>query len=264
MLIADVEQGSRAWEEARFGIPTASQASRIITPTGKLSAQRRDYMAELVCEYVLREPFSDFSSPDTERGQALEPDAIAYFSMQTDLRTRKCGFVFRDAARMAGCSPDALVGDDALLEIKVPRAPTHMKWLILGEVPRQHVIQLQYSLWVTGLSKAYFCSYHPQLPELLEVVKPDALYQDAFDEHMPVFIAELIAARKRVSNMGAMLEEELTFMDLGQGGWSIRGIDANDWCITPVWPASVGQIEAGLNIAASDEFRAKLLERIDG
>ena len=71
MIVVDVEQGSRAWEETRMGIPTASSAARIVTPSGKLSTQRKRYMAELVCEWVLREPFTDFVSDDMQRGKAL-------------------------------------------------------------------------------------------------------------------------------------------------------------------------------------------------
>ena len=62
MRVLDVEQGSREWVEARLGIPTASAFKRIVTSTGKLSAQRDAYQAELLSEWVFGEPAKDFDN----------------------------------------------------------------------------------------------------------------------------------------------------------------------------------------------------------
>ena len=101
--------------------------------------------------------------------------------MQTDQKAREVGFVYKDERRLVGCSPDGLVGDDALLELKVPKAATHMVWLIEDELPREHFCQCQFALWVTGMKRLWWMSYHPQLPEVLHEVGPDSTYQKALE-----------------------------------------------------------------------------------
>ena len=85
MIIHPAEQGSAAWSEARLGIPTASEFSRIITPGGKLSKSRDGYLAELLAEWALGEPVSDFMGTDwTERGHILEGEARAAYGVIRD------------------------------------------------------------------------------------------------------------------------------------------------------------------------------------
>ena len=84
MIVLDCKQGSRAWIEARLGIPTASMFGQIVTPTGKLSASRGPYMGKLLAEWALGEPVDAFESDWMERGKMLEGEAFAYYDIQTD------------------------------------------------------------------------------------------------------------------------------------------------------------------------------------
>ena len=143
MIILDVEQGSAAWVEARLGIPTASEFSKIITPGGKLSASRRDYFGTLLAEWALGEQDAGFQDEWMERGKLLEPDARANYEFHRDEKVQTVGFVYLDESRDVGCSPDGLVGKDGALELKVPKAATHLRWLAIGEVPREHAMQVQ-------------------------------------------------------------------------------------------------------------------------
>ena len=121
MKVLDVEQGSRAWVEARLGIPTASAFKRIITSTGKLSAQRERYQAELLAEWVYGEPAEDLTDNlNIARGKALEPEARRYYSFHAGVDATTVGFCVRDDG-IAGASPDGLVNPDGLLELKCPR-----------------------------------------------------------------------------------------------------------------------------------------------
>ena len=86
MIVHPAEQGTVAWQEARLGIPTASQFSRIVTATGRLSKQRDSYLAELLAAWCLGEPVTDFLGTDaTERGHVLEPEARKYYAFQRTL-----------------------------------------------------------------------------------------------------------------------------------------------------------------------------------
>ena len=123
-IILDCEQGSAEWEAARLGVATASMCSKIITPTGRLSSARDEYVGTLLAEWALGEPVEEFMGTfHTERGKALEPQALAHYRFQTGLEAEKVGFVFKDENRLAGCSPDALVGDERRpgTEVPIPR-----------------------------------------------------------------------------------------------------------------------------------------------
>ena len=105
MIRVDCEQGSGEWIECRLGIPTASEFGRIVTATGKLSAQRGPYMGELLAEWALGEPYADFENEWTERGKLLEPEALEYYAFVRDVTPAKVGFVYRDSARLVRVQP---------------------------------------------------------------------------------------------------------------------------------------------------------------
>ena len=112
--------------QARLGIPTASEFKRILTPNGKLSASRDGYLSELLAEWALGEPSSDFMGTDwTERAQILEPQARAAYGLLRDADVTECGLCFLDDSKMVGASPDGLVGDAGLLELKTFRKRPH-------------------------------------------------------------------------------------------------------------------------------------------
>ena len=120
-IILDCDQGSAEWEAARLGVATASMCAKILTPTGRLSSSRDEYVGKLLAEWALGEPVDEFGGTyHTERGKALEGQALAHYRFQTGLEARSVGFVFKDGDRLAGCSPDALVGDDGRVGVEVP------------------------------------------------------------------------------------------------------------------------------------------------
>ena len=120
MIILECEQGSAEWQAARLGIPTASAFKRILTPSGKLSASRDAYMAELLAEHFLGEPIEDFDSEWVVRGKLLEPQARDYYAFHADVEPKQVGFCYiseRDLVAMAGgldpavgASPDGARG----------------------------------------------------------------------------------------------------------------------------------------------------------
>ena len=150
----------------------------------------------------------------TERGHALEPQARKYYAFQRDVEPATVGLIYEDERRMVGCSPDGLVGEDGLLELKCPMAPKHLLWLARCSAtekkpavcPPEHNPQVQGQLWVTGRERgAILCRYHPQFPPLLVRVEPDEKYQAALDELMPVFVEEVLAGRERLRELGAVI-----------------------------------------------------------
>ena len=177
MIVLTCEQGSREWLEARAGIPTSSQFSRIVTPGGKPSAQAEGYVAELLAEHFLGPQDDEFMGNEwVERGRVLEPVARRFYAFHRDVDPTQVGLCLRGVWHKgaevtdtlgAGASPDALVGDDGLLELKVPMPKTHLLWLARGVLPKQHSMQVQGQLWVTGRAWCDFLSWHPDLPPFL-------------------------------------------------------------------------------------------------
>lgn len=203
MIVLDCLQGDAAWKQARLGIPTASSFGRIVTPTGRLSGQRDSYLAELLAEWALGEPVNDFDGNEwTDRGKLLEADAFEYYGIRNDCFPTNVGFIYKDESKLVGCSPDAQVNDDGLVEFKCPKASTHVLYLARGECPATYWPQVQGQLWITQREWCDFMSYFPGLPPFIKRVEPDDKYQQALDKHMDTFINEMLAGRERLKELG--------------------------------------------------------------
>ena len=223
MIVLDCEQGSREWIEARLGIPTASMFSQIVTPGGKLSASRGPYMGKLLAEWALGEPVDNFESDWMERGKFLEAEAFKYYGFVTESKPKKVGFVYKDDARMVGCSPDGLVPcrgpevEGGTLELKCPSPGEHLMYLAGGVCPKKYVPQVQGEIWVTGALWGDFMSYHPGLPPFLIRVEPDPKYQAALDGHIEEFTEELLAGRDRLRELGVVPVSEIEVEEKERG-----------------------------------------------
>lgn len=202
MITLNCEQGSREWVEARLGIPTASQFSRIVTATGRLSSARDSYLAELLCEYFMGEPLQQFDSQWTEWGKFCEPEAREYYALENDIQVAQVGLIYRDEQRMVAASPDGLVGDLGLLELKCPSPQKHLLYLARNELPKEYFCQVQGQMWVSDCVFVDFMSYHPNLPPMTKSVIVDADYHAALDKHIPTFINEIQAGRDRLLELG--------------------------------------------------------------
>ena len=201
------DQGTEMWVNARLGIPTASEFSRIVTPTGRLSAQREAYASELITEWVTGEPWNDFQSDWMKRGHEIEPLARACYSLEKNREVRQVGFVYRDERRMVGCSPDGMIDPDGVGEFKCPSKREHMYHLLSNELPLKHAPQCQGQIWVSGREYCEYMSFYPGLPSLHVTVLPDPMIQAAYDQHIPQFIEELEQLRERALRLGMTPKE---------------------------------------------------------
>jgi hypothetical protein len=176
MIILNHEQGSPEWYQARLGVPSASNFSKLITATGKPSTSAEGYINQLIAESVTGERADFYTNAHMERGTLLEPEARAYYEFMRDLETAEVGFCLHDTIR-AGCSPDALVGPGGL-EIKCPSGAVHVSYLRSGGLPAAYKQQVMGCMWITGADWWDFLSYHPDMPSLLLRVERDQKYID--------------------------------------------------------------------------------------
>ena len=176
MKIYNFEQGTPEWHRIRKGRLTASQASRLLTPTGKDSSQWESYVIELVAESICPdEPPAFTGNMHTERGNMLESEARWTFAESMLLDVREVGFMTRDDG-VVGLSPDGLIYHDEVpvagLELKCPLAKNHLAYLVAGGVPSQYVPQVHFSMAATGLPW-YFMSYCPGMASHIAKAEPD-------------------------------------------------------------------------------------------
>lgn len=163
-IIKGIDQGSEEWLKLRLGVATASNFDKIITPTGKESTQFEKYALELATQTLVSEPDSTFKNEAMQRGNALEPLARQLYQ-ETTLNFVDEITMFKSDCGNFGYSPDGLIGEDGLLEIKCPLATTHLKYLIDNKLPSEYIPQVQGGLLVSGRKWCDFVSYHPNFKE---------------------------------------------------------------------------------------------------
>jgi hypothetical protein len=201
MIHIDVEQGSPEWAMARIGIPTASQFHRILTPkTRKLSGQAVGYMHELLAEWALGCSLDGAQSSLMERGELLEGPAAEWYEFQRDVECKLCGLFLLDD-RSAGASPDRLVGDDGLLEVKCPGGKNFVAYL-LGSYNGDHFCQVQGQLYVTGRKWCDLLIYHPEMPSQIVRMERDEEFIGQLDAALRVFHSDMLARKAELRKMG--------------------------------------------------------------
>lgn len=177
MIIKRMAQQTDEWFVERAKRPTASNFHRIITASGKRSSDSswENYALELCLGRLMRpelvRPF--FGNDDTDRGNELEPEAIALFERMMGLEVERVGFVTTDDGGK-GCSPDGLIPSiRAGLEVKCPNPTIHARRLLAGVLPDDHKQQVHGGMDVTGYYYWYYMSYCPVLPPLILRVERD-------------------------------------------------------------------------------------------
>lgn len=202
MKIIEVEQGTIEWFEARMGIPTASEFHSLVSP--KWVVRKGDgvdsYLARKLAEKWRGEPLPSFQSSQMDQGAIREKEARPWYEFNTGRSVRVVGFVTSDDGKV-GCSPDGLLDDGTGIEIKCPECPTHVRYLLDGDLPDDYRAQVQGSMFVTGAATWTFLSYCRGFPPLVLTVDRDDEAQLAIAEAVSAFNDRLEAGWKRLVEM---------------------------------------------------------------
>ena len=169
LVIHDVEQGSASWLQVRLGVPSASNFSRLVTSKGAPSSSIEPYARELAAEVFADKTMDEFDGNAwMNRGKDLEAEALELYAFTRDVEPKRVGFITN---HNAGCSPDALVGDDGLVEVKCLRAERHVEAVSYyakhKKAPSGYIQQTQGQLWITGRTWCDLYFYHPDMPPLV-------------------------------------------------------------------------------------------------
>lgn len=189
MKIIPCEQGSVDWMIARAGVVSASEVDALISPLWKARTGEGvlTYKAQKLAEAWIGGPLPSVQGVfDIEQGKMLEDEARPFYTLQTGEEVTPVGFVTSDDGRI-GCSPDGLIGDDSGIEIKCPRMETHIRYLLAGEIPKDYLAQVHFSMFVTGRSTWKFMSYRRNFPPLILTAHRDEKIMTAFQEALNDF-----------------------------------------------------------------------------
>lgn len=186
-----MEQGSPEWFAARRGNVGASGVYKVMAKgQGKT---RKQYMTDLLIERLGGQNES-FTSQAIERGNEMEPLARSAYEVETDSIVTECGFIMHPELDRFGASPDGLVDDDGLLEIKCPNTSTHIDFIRSRKPAGQYIWQMQAQMACTGRDWCDFVSYDDRLPGLefqRVTIERDNAKIDEMMEAVSVFLVEL-------------------------------------------------------------------------
>lgn len=193
-----MEQRSDEWFKERLGKVTASRVADVIAKTKSgYSASRANYMAELVCERLTGLRGESYQSAAILWGVEQEAHARTAYEAKTGVLVVETGFIPHGTITMSGASPDGLVNDDGLVEIKCPLSATHIDTLLTGTIPGKYITQMQWQMACTGRQWCDFVSYDPRLPENMQLfikrVPRDNTEIGLLETEVNLFLAELDA-----------------------------------------------------------------------
>lgn len=182
------DQGTEAWHLERLGKVTASQMHNVMMKPS--TAGYQNYRAQLICERLTGQPTETFTSAAMIHGTETEPQARAIYEMEFGVDVEQVGFIDHPSIAMCGASPDGLVGENGLVEIKCPQPATHIKTLTGAGIDRKYILQMQWQMICTGREWCDFVSFCPSLPPEMQM----------FDERVYLHQGERTELEKAVSD----------------------------------------------------------------
>ena len=190
MQIIKCDQRSEEWYNARLGVPSASSFGKIVTGKGDPSKQQTDYLYKLAAQRLTGTREDMYMSAAMEEGIEREDTSRWVYAMENNVIVEEVGFCLSDSSRW-GCSPDGLVGDEGLVELKNPIGGTAVAYLLKGTLPSTYFQQVQGQLLVTGREWCDFVSYYPNLPLLVIRCYRDEGFLAKLEEELNAFCDKL-------------------------------------------------------------------------
>jgi len=191
-----MEQRTDEWFKARLGKVTASKISDVLAKirTGE-AAVRRNYKMQLATERLTGQKTDSYINQAMQDGIDREDTAREIFEIVRDIKVEQVGFIDHPTIEMAGASPDGLLPDNGVLEIKCPVETTHTTNLLERKLPSRYVSQVQWQMACTGADYANFVSYNPNFEPKLQLiyldVERDDEYIEMLEEEVSTFLTEV-------------------------------------------------------------------------
>lgn len=222
----DITQGTDEWLQLRTGLITASEMKLLMTPTLKPANndKSRSHLYELAAQRISNYTEPSFISEDMMRGWSDEVLARDLYA-KNYAPVQECGFVTEEInGHTVGYSPDALVGDDGLVECKSRRQKYQIKTICDCMVPDEYMLQIQTGLLITGRKWLDFVSYCGGLPMMVVRVYPDHKMQEAIIETIAsaeAQIRELICAYEQTVRNNPLWPETERQLEKEMPSWAV-------------------------------------------
>jgi len=189
-----VEQGTDAWHQLRLGKVTASRVVDILakTKTGP-SASRQNYLIELALQRTTGIIAESYSNAAMEWGTLTEPQARVAYEVKSGNFVDQIAFIDHPSIAWFGCSPDGLVSDRGLVEIKCPNSATHWEYFKAKEAPKKYFIQMQAQMTVTGRDWCDFVSFDPRMPDRSQLLIVRVNRDESFIKTMEMQIMSFLS-----------------------------------------------------------------------
>lgn len=193
------EQRTAEWHQERLGCVTASAIYKVMARTKSgYGADRANYAAQLIAERLTGFPAESFTNAAMQWGVDTEVQARAMYSFTTGLDVIETGFHAHPTIALSGASPDGLVGEKGLVEIKCPNTATHIATLRGAGIDRKYLLQMQWQMACTGREWCDFASFDPRLPLEMQLhvrrVNRDAELLAEIETEVTAFLAEIAEA----------------------------------------------------------------------
>lgn len=202
----NIIQGSDEWFSVRLGKATASKMADLMakTKTG-YSASRTNYMAQLIVERLTGQKQESYSNAAMQWGTDNEPQARAAYELETGYQVKEVGFIDHPRIEMSGASPDGLVDDDGLLEIKCPNTATHIDFLLSSVIDNKYIKQMQWQMACTSRWWCDFVSFDPRLPvnlqlKIVRVARDDNMIIE-MEQEVKSFLSEVDEKVKKLQEI---------------------------------------------------------------
>lgn len=225
---ADLIQGSDEWKLARCGSLGASTLHEALARTKSgWGASRDNKKAELVLERITGQPREIFKSAAMETGNEREPEArLAYHLYSGNATVDLVGLVRHPRIVGAHASPDGLVGQDGLVQIKCPQPAAHLDTIVRGMIPQKYQYQMLWEMACTGRQWCDYVSYNPDFPGRLSMwikrCQRDQPKIDWLEEQVRTFLGEVDQA-------------EAAMREMSEGEWPLRAQTMAETFANVVW-----------------------------
>lgn len=203
-IVTDIEQGTPEWLALRLGIATASELDCLLV-SGKGEAgfgvAAFSYMDQLIGERITEEAAEiPFQTKATIRGHEQELVARSLYEGREEVSATQVGIILNHGI---GYSPDGLVGDDGLIEIKTKLPKFQVGVILADEVPKEHIPQCQGGLWVSEREWIDFISYWPGMPLFVKRMYRDEVMIRKIAERVKTFYEILDERMNKVLGIAA-------------------------------------------------------------
>lgn len=203
----NIEQRTDDWFAARLGKVTASSLHKVLarTKTG-YGADRANYLTQLVLERVTNSKAEGYINAEMQWGIDQEPFARAAYEAHTGVLVDEVGFMPHPTIEMSGASPDGLVGDSGMVEIKCPSSKTALEcWLSDDPVESKYFAQMQWQMACAGRDWCDYVVFDPRMPQKAQLfihrVNRDNEWLASTEKEVVKFLAEVdakVAALRKI------------------------------------------------------------------